>query len=261
MILLIWQSVNPQLANTKKVCFAHFISTLPQFDTCKQTCLKPLHRGFQKPKIIFFACLFPLSLFLSLIPSLMHSISLNLQIRLSQKKASLNVSSITVIQLRRDLHNLRDHPSLFCMLRFSMAIFLPISEQQMLARSLPPPSCHTVETTLPGDPNPAPLHTHAPLAENSLTLQAAASLFSTKSRFTTCHSDERMSSTSADLLAAQSYKTAKHFPHQLMGVRSHFTAELSSIKQTEKHQGNIHVKSTCKHRCTLRPWEKTYRWV
>lgn len=65
-----------------------------------------------------------------------------------------------------------------------------------------------------------------------------------------------MSSTSADLLPAQSYKTAKHFPHQLMGIRSHFTTEHSSIKQTEKHQGNIHVKSARKHRCTFRTLEK-----
>lgn len=41
-----------------------------------------------------------------------------------------------------------------------------------------------------------------------------------------------------------------------MGIRSHFTTELSSIKQTEKHQRNIHVKSARKHRCTFRILEK-----
>lgn len=52
-----------------------------------------------------------------------------------------------------------------------------------------------------------------------------------------------------------SYKTAKHFPQQPMGVRSHFTTELGSIKQTEKQQGKIHVKRTHAHRCTLKPWK------
>lgn len=102
-----------------------------------------------------------------------------------------------------------------------------------------------------------PLHLEQPYITSHLPLS------SKKSRFTTYHSDQRMSSTSADLLPAQSYKTAKHFPHQLMGIRSHFTTELSSIKQTEKHQGNIHVESTHMHSCTLRPWKKHtdgYEW-
>lgn len=79
----------------------------------------------------------------------------------SLKKPSSNVSSFTVIPFNGDLHSLRDHPSLFCTLRFSMAIFLSISEQKNAHKILFPPSlCHyMVEAVLPGDPNPAPLHT------------------------------------------------------------------------------------------------------
>lgn len=32
-----------------------------------------------------------------------------------------------------------------------------------------------------------------------------------------------------------------------MSIRSHFTTEFSSIKQTEKHQENIHVENTHMH--------------
>lgn len=271
--MLIWQSVNPQLEHTKKGLYCSLYPHLATVSHMQTNMSKaPLQRipkaenyflSFSFSFSFFFLFLFFLSFFHSVYSA--YSISLNLQIRLSLKNPSLNVSSITVIQLNGDLHYLRDHPSLFCTLTFTMAIFLSISEQQKRTRSFPPSSCHyTVEATLPGDPNPALLHTHTPSApRTALHYKPSASPSSKKSRFTTYHSDQRMISTSADLLPAQSYKTAKHFLHQPMGVRSHFTTELSSIKQTDKHQGNIHVESTHMHRCTLKPWKNHtdgYQW-
>lgn len=77
----------------------------------------------------------------------------------SLKKPPLNVSSFT---FNGDLHSLRDHPSLFCTPRFSMAIFLFISEQKNLARFFSLNFfCHNIEAALPGDPSPAPLCTHS----------------------------------------------------------------------------------------------------
>lgn len=106
-----------------------------------------------------------------------------------------------------NLYYFRDQPFLFCMLRFSMAIFLSIREQQKLTRSLPPSSrCCTAEQ--PNLRTPVlPCSTHTLHAPSSLTVPSASPA-SKKSRSTTYGSDQRMSSTSADFLPAQSYKTA-----------------------------------------------------
>jgi len=206
--------------------------------------------------LFFLSCL--LSSFLSFLLSVFFSLYSAFCKPESTDQAKLEEDFIKCkqyhIQLNGDLHNLRDHPSLFCTLRFSMAIFLSISEQQNSQD--PFPLLHVIillrqpylETPI------LPFFSHVPPApRTALHDKPSASLPSTKSRFTAYHSDQRMSSTSADLLPAQRYKTAKHFPHPPMGVRSHFTTELSSIKQTEKQQGNIHVESTRAHRCTRRP--------
>lgn len=140
--LTAWQSTASK--HQKKVCITHFASTLSQFDTCRQTHLKLLCRWFQKLRIffapLFLSFFFPFFLFLFFL-SILHSLSANLQIMSSLKKPSLNVSSFTMIPFNGDLHRLRDHPSLFCMLRFSMAVFLSISEQKKLTRLFSPLLC------------------------------------------------------------------------------------------------------------------------
>lgn len=106
-----------------------------------------------------------------------------------------------------DLYYFRDQSFLFCMLRFSMAIFLSISEQQKPTWSLSPSSCRcTIEQPNLRTPM-LPCSMHMPRAPSSLTIPSA-SLASKKSRSTTYGSDQRTSSTSADFLPAQSYKTA-----------------------------------------------------
>lgn len=236
-----------QQTPTKDLYLTHFASTLLQFDTSKQTRLKPLCRGLQKLNN-FFASLFLSSFFFSLF-FLLFLFFLSLYSAFSKckstamsslKNPSLIGSSSTVIPFNGDLHSLRDHPSLFCMLRLSMAIFLSISEQKIAHKILSPPTLYhyMVEAALPGDPSPAPLPTHP----HSLTFPALC--LQEKVTFHNPTSAQRMRSTSADELPAQSYNTAKHFPHQLRGVRSCFTPELSHIRQTDRQQGHIHVGST-----------------
>lgn len=158
-----------------------------------------------------------------------------------------------------DLYYFRDQSFLFCMLRFSMAIFLSISEQQKSTWSLSPSSCRcTIEQPNLRTPM-LPCSMHMPRAPSSLTIPSA-SLASKKVTFHNLRlrsaNEQHISRFSACPELQNSYKTAKHFPQQPMGIRSHFTTELSSIKQTEKQQGNIHVERTHMHRCTLKPWKK-----